>query len=126
MNVLPGATNMSQGALLTRKLSVELAGTGVGSNVVCHGLVETEWSRGFNVDNPRAMSAADTAGGTRTAFGGAKSVNTQAIRDVDAFRCWRQAGEAVLATGRSTWACPPCVALTCHHGKGPQLQQEKS
>jgi NAD(P)-dependent dehydrogenase (short-subunit alcohol dehydrogenase family) len=99
MNVLPGAICMSQGALLTRKLSVELAGTGVGSAGVCPGLVETEWSCGFNIGNPRAMSAADTARGTWTAFGGAKSVYIQAIRDVDAFRCWRQAEDVVLAPG---------------------------
>ncbi|WP_433208714.1 SDR family NAD(P)-dependent oxidoreductase [Nocardia sp. CA-107356] len=53
----------------TRALALELEGTGVTTTVVCPGLVDTEWNRGSNAADSRAMPPAMPRGhcGQRTA-----------------------------------------------------------
>jgi short-subunit dehydrogenase len=85
----------------TRILATELAGTAIRVQVVCPGVVATEFSDGFGHTVPFAMTAEDVAKASLTGLGLGETICVPGLEDQTAALDAFLAAETALLTGNS-------------------------
>ncbi len=83
----------------TRTLTVELAGSGIRTQVVCPGVVATEFDDGFGLQVPFAMKPEDVAAASLTGLRAGESLCVPGLEDLDGAVAALLDAESALITG---------------------------